>query len=219
MPSSKDSAQPPPFETAGGDRVPYRQRSARRCAKQGSARKAHSNSRHGRKEENGMTRRDFFAALPAATPRPERRNRKEHHAGERVFHGPMVLPDYVLDSAGRAAPLRTTHRHPVLRVARDGITYLFRSQPSPEMVGEIWRTPEGQYRVHVWSCAVRDGRNLRVALELIERDRLARMPAEPTPLPDDYAEYFAVPIMPPPRTLEPLDGIAIRRVPLEALED
>ena len=151
---------------------------------------------------DGMSRRSFFAALPAATPRRERANKRAHHDGQRIFHGPMGIPDYVLDSVSRAMPYRTTHRHPVLRVARDGITYVFRSAPAPEMVGEIWRTLEGQYRVHVWSCATPD-RPIRAALDRIDQDRAVRTPTpQPQLVSDEYSQYFAIM---PPLSLEALD--------------
>jgi len=130
-----------------------------------------------------MTRRESIAALlGTGTPRtkPEGKNRRKHHEGEQIYHGPMRLPDYVIDSASRAVPVRTTHQHLAIRISRDGIVYLFRYAPAPEMVGEIWRTPEGAYRVHCWAVST-SPIPVGDALERIERDRAARMPRPESP--------------------------------------
>lgn len=78
------------------------------------------------------------------------------HAGERVYHGPIFVPENIAAIvAEHPAIKRTTSRHMVMRYSHGGWTWLFRSQipASRMMVGEIVRTPEGQIRVHLWSAA------------------------------------------------------------------
>jgi hypothetical protein len=111
-----------------------------------------------------MERRQFFRGLIAAgatvAERPERRNRRAHHEGQRVYHGPMSIPEEVARIvADHPAIKRTTHRHLVSRYAADGYTWLFRCQiPAHRgMVGEIIHIPQPDgvilSRVHCWSAA------------------------------------------------------------------
>lgn len=102
-----------------------------------------------------MERREFLRSLTSAPmiARPTAKNRREHHQGERIYHGPIRLPSQVLDIALRAPVYRTTHRHPVIRLQLDGVTYLFRSGIAGDCyLGEIVRTPEGRIRVHAWAA-------------------------------------------------------------------
>lgn len=102
-----------------------------------------------------MERRDFFRSLVGVPliARPTSKNRREHHQGHRLYHGPMRLPERVLDIATRAPVYRTTHRHPVIRLAFDGVTYIFRTGLAGDCyLGEIVQELEGAgpIRVHVW---------------------------------------------------------------------
>ena len=128
-------------------------------------------------------RREFFRSLiaggAAVSQRPERRNRREHHAGERIYLGPMIVPERVAAIvAEHPAIKRTTHQHLVSRYAESGCTWLFRCQipASRQMVGEIVRTPEGSTRVHCWSAA--NPGEYREPQEIIERKRAPQMPVE-----------------------------------------
>lgn len=109
-----------------------------------------------------MERRDFFKSLIAAgatvKERKKHRNRRSRHESERIYHGPMAIPERIaLIIAEHPAIKRTTHRHIVSRYAGDldGWVWLFRCQiPAHRlMVGEIIRTTEGKIRVHCWSSA------------------------------------------------------------------
>lgn len=101
-----------------------------------------------------MQRRDFFRSLAGAPliARPERKNNRSHHQGERIYHGPMKIPEQILDIASRAPAYRTTCRKPCIRLALDGMTYLFRTGLCGDSyIGEIIRTDKG-LRVHVWTA-------------------------------------------------------------------
>lgn len=107
-----------------------------------------------------MERREFFQSLIAGgasvKSRREGRNRRAHHQNERVYHGPMAIPERIAAIVADHPGLkRTTDRHLVSRYAEEGWTWLFRCQipASRQMVGEIVRTPEGKMRVHCWSAA------------------------------------------------------------------
>ena len=70
----------------------------------------------------------------------------------RLYHGPLRLPSRVLDIATRAPVYRTTARHPVIRMALDGVTYIFRTGIAGDCyLGEIIQAPDGAMRVHVWT--------------------------------------------------------------------
>lgn len=107
-------------------------------------------------------RRSFFQSLVAGgatvSQREQHRNRRVHHAGERIYHGPMEVPARIAGIIADHPVLKmTTHRQLVSRYAgdADGWVWLFRCQ-IPEhrlMVGEIVRTPEGRIRVHCWHAA------------------------------------------------------------------
>lgn len=108
-----------------------------------------------------MERREFFRSLIAGgatvSQRPERRNRRVHHEGTKLYHGPLLIPEYVAGIvAAHPAIKRTTHGgHLVSRYADAAYTWLFRCQipESRAMVGEIVCTPEGKLRIHCWSAA------------------------------------------------------------------
>ncbi len=123
-----------------------------------------------------MQRRDFFAALASTGAAPkawaQKKNKLKHHAGERLYHGPMLIPAHVAETVRESPEVyRTTHRHPVLRyVDSDQTVYLLRSRvpESRAMIGEIVRTPEGRVRVHCWSAA-RTSTTYREVSELLAR--------------------------------------------------
>ena len=107
-----------------------------------------------------MERREFFQSLIAGgavvKERPDNRNRRAHHEGTRLYHGPMMIPiDIATIIAEHPALKRSTSRHLVSRYADATHTWLFRCQipESRAMVGEIVRTPEGKIRIHCWSAA------------------------------------------------------------------
>lgn len=104
-----------------------------------------------------MERREFFRSLGgiAAIARPANKNRKAHHKNDVLYHGPIRIPEDVLDIASRAPVYRTTHgaKKLAIRLALDGVTYLFRTGLAGDCyLGEIIRTPEGMVRVHVWTA-------------------------------------------------------------------
>ncbi len=102
-----------------------------------------------------MTRREsFLAALGIGTP-TERRERKSHrarHAGDKLYHGPLRIPAAVTARAATGPIYKTTHYHPVIRIEHDGVVYLWRCAPVGEgdYLGEVVRTPTGDYRVHLY---------------------------------------------------------------------
>lgn len=121
------------------------------------------------------TRRGFLRGL-AGTPllRPANRNRRAHHVGTRLYHGPIRLPARVLDLACRSRVYRTTHRHLALRCQIDGLTVLFRAGVAGDCyLGEIVRTESGAIRIHTWSV-IADAPALR---DLAERHTIALPPA------------------------------------------
>lgn len=71
---------------------------------------------------------------------------------ERLYHGPMRIPDYVLEIAKKGICVRTRDRHTAIRVRVGEIAYLFRTLGvGCEYLGEILRCQDGRIRVHVWS--------------------------------------------------------------------
>ncbi|HME59220.1 MAG TPA: hypothetical protein VKF63_12835 [Terracidiphilus sp.] len=105
-------------------------------------------------------RREFFRSLIAGgatvAERPGRRNHREHHADNVVYHGPMLIPERIAAIiADHPAIKRTMCRHLVSRYAEAGWTWLFRCQipDHRRMVGDIRRTITGQVRVCCWSAA------------------------------------------------------------------
>lgn len=122
-----------------------------------------------------MDRRSFFQSLiaggAAVTERPEHKNRKAHHQNEVLFHGPIEIPERVVNIvAEHPAIKRTTHRKLVSRYAENNWVWLFRCQipESRQMVGEVVRTPEGKIRVHCWSAARPDSRLIRTPEEIVQ---------------------------------------------------
>lgn len=101
-----------------------------------------------------MTRRESFSALFSAplVERPEHKNKRAHHDGDQLYHGPIFVTAEVTDLAVTSTPFKTTHRHPALRIEHDSVVYLFRCLPigASAYVGEIIRTPQGTIRCHVW---------------------------------------------------------------------
>ena len=121
-----------------------------------------------------MERREFFKSLIAGgasmRERPRAKNRRAHHTGERLYHGPMEIPeDIVRIIAAHPAIKKTTCRHLVSRYANTGWVWLFRCQipESRQMVGEIIRTPEGKIRVHCWSAARSNGLSIKTPADII----------------------------------------------------
>lgn len=109
---------------------------------------------------DAIERRGFFRRLVAAgaaiTERPAAKNRRAHHKFQKLYHGPLLIPENVAAIiAEHPAIKKTTCRHLVSRYSFGGVTWLFRCQvpESRAMVGEITRTPEGNIRVHCWSAA------------------------------------------------------------------
>ncbi len=107
-----------------------------------------------------MERREFFKGLIASgatvREREHGRNRRARHVDNRIYHGPMLIPERVAAIiAAHPAIKRTTHRHLVSRYAEGNFVWIFRCQipASLAMVGEIVSTSEGKIRVHCWSAA------------------------------------------------------------------
>ena len=130
-----------------------------------------------------MERREFFKSLIAGgasmRERPRAKNRRAHHTGERLYHGPMEIPeDIVRIIAAHPAIKKTTCRHLVSRYANTGWVWLFRCQipESRQMVGEIIRTPEGKIRVHCWSAARPDGRIIRTPEQIVRPHDVVELP-------------------------------------------
>lgn len=153
-----------------------------------------------------MTRRESIAAILGSGTPKTRPSKRKHHAGEQIYHGPMSLPPAVIESASRASVVRTASQHLAIRLSRDGVVYLFRYAPAPEMVGEIWRTPEGNYRVHCWAVST-SPIPVRAALDRIERDRTPQFPIMP-PM-----------SAPTPAWREDMSDIVIERKTLDTLEE
>lgn len=123
-----------------------------------------------------MERRAFFQSLIAGgstiNQRPENKNRRAHHQGERLHHGPIEIPERIVAIVAAHPGLkRSTHRHLVSRYAENEWVWLFRCQipESRQMVGEIIRTPEGKIRVHCWSAANSDGRVIQTPADIVSR--------------------------------------------------
>ena len=137
-------------------------------------------------------RRQFFRSLIAGgsafTQRPERCNRREHHANDILYHGPVLIPERIAAIvAEHPAIKRTTHSHLVSRYAESGWTWLFRCQiPAHRaMVGESVRAPVGAIRVHCWSVAD-PSREYREPKEILDCKGHPRpMSAEYDPMTDD----------------------------------
>jgi hypothetical protein len=105
--------------------------------------------------DNGHFRQLVESGVAVAL-RPERRNRREHHQDERIYCGPMAIPERIAGIIAEHPGIkRTTDRHLVSRYAEGEWTWVFRA-PIPEhrlMVGEIVRTWCGHIRIHCWSTA------------------------------------------------------------------
>lgn len=121
-----------------------------------------------------MERRDFFRSLIAGgatlNQRPEGKNRRAHHQNERLYHGPLEIPERIVDIVAEHPGIkRTTHRHLVSRYAENNWVWLFRCKipASRQMVGEVVRTPEGKIRMHCWSAASTDERLVRTPEEIV----------------------------------------------------
>lgn len=102
-----------------------------------------------------MTRRESFMAALGLAPieRPERKNSRARHTHDKLYHGPLRIPAEVAERSSQAPAYKTTHGHPVLRIEdKDGVVYLWRCLPVGEgdYLGEVVRTPEGAYRVHLY---------------------------------------------------------------------
>ena len=144
-----------------------------------------------------MERREFFKSLIAGgatvSERTERRNRREHHRDEIMYHGPMLIPERVAAIvAEHPAIKRTTHgAHLVSRYSETGWTWLFRCQVPAhrKLVGEIVRTPAGGIRVHCWSAA--------------DPERYTRNDEPTTILAAKATRTQSAPIMPPLMAPEP----------------
>ena len=142
-----------------------------------------------------MERRQFFQSLiaggAAVGSRPEGRNRRAHHQGERLYHGPMGIPERIAAIVAEFPGLkRTTSRHLVSRYAEAGWVWLFRCQipASRQMVGEIVRTPEGSIRVHCWSAARDTACDEPAAIIERKGARAAVAPILPPLMPPDWAK-------------------------------
>ena len=83
------------------------------------------------------------------------RNQRHHHQDTLIYKGPIEVPIGALELARRAAPVKSTHGHSVIRIEHEGVVYVFRRKVATCMVGEVVRTMAGAIRVHVWSaCAI-----------------------------------------------------------------
>lgn len=94
------------------------------------------------------------------TKREDNPNRRKHHRDTRLYHGPIHIPEQVMEQANKGRVLQDTCRHLVLRVAWEGMVWVFRdfAGPSrPVLIGEIVRTAKGEHRVHLWQVVDRDG--------------------------------------------------------------
>lgn len=102
-----------------------------------------------------MTRRESFMAtlgLAKLKERPERKSQRKRHDGDKLYHGPLRIPAAVAERAAAGPAYKTTHYHPAIRIEHDGVVYLWRCAPVGEgdYLGEVVRTPEGDYRVHLY---------------------------------------------------------------------
>lgn len=109
-----------------------------------------------------MERRNFFAALVAggADIRDTRLRgkRKPVRENQRLYHGPMVIPEDVAEAVRESPDIyRTRHAGKLVSryVDHDATVWLFRVliPVSRQMVGEVIRTPDGRRRVHCWAAA------------------------------------------------------------------
>lgn len=88
------------------------------------------------------------------------RNRRRHHKDTRLYHGPLRLPQEVMDKAKESQVYRTTSRKLAVRILHEDIVYLLRVVCGRDYIGEVVRTDSGTYRVHVWSAITTQGRDL-----------------------------------------------------------
>lgn len=118
-------------------------------------------------------RRSFFVALASAgTPVkdnfPRARSRKPLHLDTQLYHGPVVIPDYVAEQVRESPDLhRTAARHLAARLnTPDGTVWLFRARipASRVMLGEVVRTLSGRIRIHLWATARLGGQTIEEIL-------------------------------------------------------
>ena len=83
----------------------------------------------------------------------------KHHKDEQLYHGPLVVPQEVIDKIDRRYHIyRTTHGKVCARIKHKGIVYIFRTLSGRQYIGEVVRTQKGDIRVHLWSATDRIGR-------------------------------------------------------------
>lgn len=108
----------------------------------------------------------MIALFPDSTTlQPGHRNRRNHHRDIQVYRGPFLMPAELVLAIATAPTFRTTDRHNIRRVVRDGVTFLARERVAlsaidlPDegsFVGEVTRGQNNNVRVHIWSIAEYD---------------------------------------------------------------
>ena len=115
------------------------------------------------------TSRRQFCGLGLVLPTfglPGPKNIRRKHQDTLLYRGPMRLPAEVVEMAYRNPVVKTTHRKLAVKLIHQEIHYVLRVVGSRDYLGEIVRTQQGEYRVHVWTIV--DGPMPEVA-EIIER--------------------------------------------------
>ncbi len=79
------------------------------------------------------------------------RNIRRKHKDTKIYHGPLRVPDEVMKMVYENPVVKTTHRKLAVKVIHNNMTYLFRVVGSKDYLGEIVKTENDEYRVHVWS--------------------------------------------------------------------